>query len=112
MPAENPRLQSEASEATVSMARGSRAASLKDLVALPLAPLHLVPRFRQHWAEHRLDLLELLGVADQRRRQLDHGVAAVVRTTDQAAPVQLAREEAAQEPLRLLAREPLLRLLV
>ena len=51
-------------------------------------------------------------VADQRRRELDHGVAAVVRAADQPAAVELAGEEAAQQLLGLLVGEALLRVLV
>ncbi len=51
-------------------------------------------------------------VGDQRRRQLDHRVAAVVSAADQPALVELAGEEAAQQPLRLLVVEALLGLLV
>ena len=49
---------------------------------------------------------------DQRRRELDHRVAAVVGAADQAVLVQRAREEAAQQQLRLLVVEALLGLLV
>ena len=62
--------------------------------------------------EHVVDLFELLGVGDQRRRQLDHRVAAVVGAADQPALVELAGEEAAQQLLGLLVVEALLRLLV
>ena len=56
--------------------------------------------------------LELLGVGDQRRRQLDHRIAAVVGAADQATLVELAGEEAAQQLLRLLVVEALLGVLV
>src|SRR3954454_24510899 len=39
----------------------------------------------QDGAQHALDLVPLLGSGDQRRRQLDDRVAAVVGTGDQAA---------------------------
>src|SRR5262249_28322212 len=65
-------------------------------------------RFGEHRPKHALDLLELLRVAHQRGRQLDHRVAPVVRAADQAAPEQLTREEAAQEPLRFFVVEALL----
>ncbi len=55
-----------------------------------------------------VDLFELLGVGDQRRRQLDDRVAAVVGAADQAALVELAGEEAAQQVLRLIVVEALL----
>ena len=51
-------------------------------------------------------------VGDQRRRELDHGVAAVVGAADQAVLVQLAGHEAAQQLLALLVAEALLGLLV
>src|SRR5579862_5700532 len=49
----------------------------------------------QHGPQHLLDLGELLAVGDQRRGQLDDGIAAIVRSTDQAVLVELAREEPA-----------------
>src|SRR4051794_30312011 len=75
-------------------------------------PHDAVPRLRQYGAQHRIDLLELLGVGDQRRRELDHGIPAVVGATDQPALVELAGEEAAQLLLRLLVAEALLGFLV
>src|SRR2546426_7440942 len=60
-----------------------------------------LPRLAEHGPQDRLHLLELLGVRDQRRGELDHRVAAVVGAADQAAPVQLARQEAAKQLLRL-----------
>ena len=59
-----------------------------------------------------VDFLELLGVRDQRRRELDDRVAAVVGAADQAAAVELAGEEAAQQLLGLLVVEALLGVLV
>ena len=55
-------------------------------LALPAltAVAYLLPRLGQHRAQDGLDLLELLGVGDQRRRELDHRVAAVVGAADQA----------------------------
>src|SRR5436190_15371922 len=58
-----------------------------------------VPGLRERRPENRLDLVELLGVRDQRRGQLHDRVAAVVRAADQALPEELAREEAAQKLL-------------
>src|SRR5699024_3515908 len=55
----------------------------------------LLPGLLEHGAQDRADLLELLGVADERRGELDDGVAAVVGAADQPAPVQLPGEEAA-----------------
>src|SRR6185503_2223672 len=57
---------------------------------------HSVPRLAQDVAQDRFDLLEFLAPGDQWGRQLDHGVAPVVRPADQTAPVKLAGEEAAQ----------------
>src|SRR5690349_4138845 len=74
--------------------------------------VHPLPRLREHGAQDRLDLLELLRPSDQRRRELDHRIAAVVGATDQASAVELTRQEAAQERLRLLVAERLLGLLV
>ena len=74
--------------------------------------LQLLPGLRQHRPQHVVDLVELLGVADQRRRELDHGVAAIVGAADQPAAVELAGEEAAQQPLGLLVGEARLGLLV
>jgi hypothetical protein len=50
-------------------------------------------------AQDRLDLLELLGAGDQRRRQLHDRIAAIVRPADEAAPVELSGEEPAQQLL-------------
>src|SRR5215207_10826896 len=55
------------------------------------------------------DLLELLGSSDQRRGELDHRVAAIVRAADQPALEDLAGEEVAQQPLALVFGERLLR---
>src|SRR5919108_1681456 len=74
--------------------------------------LHLLPRLLEHRPQHSLDLPKLLGVADQRGRQLDHRVAAIVRAADEPTTEELAGEESAQEPLRLLIAEAGLRLLV
>ena len=71
-----------------------------------------LPGLGEHGAQDVVDLFELLGVGDQRRRQLDDRVAAVVGAADQPALVELAGEEAAQQLLGLLVVEALLRLLV
>src|SRR4051794_28343026 len=63
-------------------------------------------------AQDALDLLEVLGLRDERRRELDDRVAAVVRAADQPAAVQLAGQEAAQQPLGLVVVEGLARVLV
>ena len=72
----------------------------------------LLPGLGQHAVEDVVDLFELLGVGDQRRRQLHDGVAAIVGPADQAALEELAGEEAAQQLLGLLVVEAFLRLLV
>src|SRR4051795_12360732 len=59
-----------------------------------------------------MDLRELLAAGDQRRCQLHYRVTAVVGAADQPALVELAGEEAAQQPLGLLVVEALLGLLV
>src|SRR5688500_3650144 len=74
--------------------------------------LHAIAGLRQHVPEDADHLVELLLPRDERRRDLDHGVAAVVRPADQAALEQRAREEAAQQPLALLVGERLARVLV
>src|SRR4051794_6352039 len=76
------------------------------------APVHLVPGLGEDAVEDVVDLFELLGVGDQRRRQLHHRVAAIVGAADQTALVELAGEEAAQQPLGLLVVEALFRFLV
>src|SRR3954447_19953424 len=83
-----------------SMARG--AASEVEAVACLL----------EHRPQDGVDLLELLGAGDQRRRELHHRVAAVVGAADQPAAEHLRGEEAAQQPLLLVACERLLGLLV
>src|SRR3954453_13979699 len=64
-----------------------------------------VPRLGEDGAQDPVDLLERGGVRDQRRRQLDHRVAAVVCAADQAVLVEGARQEAAQQRLGLLVAE-------
>src|SRR3954449_6897021 len=59
-----------------------------------------------------LHLLELLGAGDERRRELDDRVAAVVGAADEAAAEELAGEEAAQQRLGLLGAEGLARLAI
>src|SRR5436305_967978 len=61
--------------------------------------VHPMTRLFEHRAQDLLDLLELLGTRDQRRRELDHGVAAVIGPADEAAPVELTGEEAPQQRL-------------
>src|SRR5919197_203025 len=71
-----------------------------------------LPSLAEHRPDHRLDLVELLGTRDERRRELDHRVATIIGAADQPALVELAREEAAQQVLGLLVAEALLGLLV
>src|SRR5206468_10467404 len=59
-------------------------------VSIPRSLLEALPCLGQNRAEHSLDLLELLGVAHERGRELDHRIAPIVGTTDQAAAEQLA----------------------
>src|SRR5512133_1880753 len=71
-------------------------------VSIALLAAHPLRRGVQHVVQHLADLLELLRVGDQRRRQLHDRVPAVVGAADQPAPEELAREEAAQQILGLL----------
>src|SRR4051794_32075325 len=71
---------------------------------------YLVPGLAENLPQHLVDLFELRRVGDQRRRQLDHRVAAVVGAADQPVAVELAGDEAAQQPLRLVVVEGLLRI--
>src|SRR3954453_10067829 len=81
-------------------------------VSTSLPELGRIRRLLQPRPQHGVHLLELLGPGDQRRRELHDGVAAVVGAADQAAGEQLGRQEAAQQPLRLLRAEVRLRGLV
>src|SRR5215210_2663573 len=76
------------------------------------AQVEAVAGLLEHRAQHGVDLVELLRARDQRWGQLDHRVAAVVGAADQPAVEHLGGQEAAQQPLLLVARERLLRLLV
>src|SRR5690349_18083718 len=73
--------------------------------ALSASEVEAVARLLEHRPQHGVDLLELLGPGDQRRRELDHRVAAVVSAADQPAVEHLGGEEAAQQPFLLVARE-------
>src|SRR5262245_59345077 len=66
----------------------------------------------EHLAEDRDDLVELGLLRDERRRDLDDGIAAVVGPADEPGLEEPRREEAAEERLALLLREGLARLLV
>ncbi len=83
---------------TVSTARSSS----------PSQHLHPLPGLGQHRAQDGLDLRELLRAGDQRRRELDHRIPAIIGAADQPAAVELAGEEAAQQRLGFLVVERLL----
>src|SRR6478609_12091262 len=51
----------------------STSASTSRTVSMGLQ-VHAVAGLFEDWPQDRLDLLELLGPGDQRRRELDHGV--------------------------------------
>src|SRR5580658_11044049 len=69
--------------------------------------LEALPGLRQDRAQDALDLVEVLLPADQRRGELDDGVAAVVGAADEPGVEQRVREEPAQQPLGLLVAERL-----
>src|SRR5215469_14758022 len=71
-------------------------------------PSNAGPGLREDGAQDLLDQVEVLLRADQRRGQLDDGVAAVVGAADQAGVEQRVRQEAAQQPLGLVVVERLL----
>src|SRR5689334_5510128 len=95
-------LASPASRPTSTSARTSRMVSMASCVQHPARCL------LEDRPQHALDLLELLGTGDERRRELDHGIAAVVGAADQPAAVHLGRQVAADQRLALLAREVVL----
>src|SRR5713101_557161 len=70
------------------------------------------PGLGEDLAECPCDDVEFPLRCDQRRRDLDDGVAAVVRAADQTLLEQAGREEAAQQRLALVFREGLTGLLV
>src|SRR6266511_1119713 len=69
-------------------------------------------RLGEDVAENGDDLVELRLLRDERRRDLHHRVAAVVRAADEAPLEEPRGEEVPQERLALLVRERLARLLV
>src|SRR5262245_13431311 len=81
-------------------------------VSMGLVANDALPRLGEHLAQDAVDDLELVAVRDERRRELDDGVAAVVGAADQAVLEELARHEAAEELLALLVGEALLGVLV
>src|ERR1700678_23451 len=87
--------------------RGGRSAP-----PLPLVPLQPGPRLGQHLAQRRRDEVDLLLAADERRRELDDRVPAVVGAADETGFEERAGQVAAQQALRLLFVEGEARLLV
>src|SRR5438093_8895482 len=80
---------------------------------LPRARLrHLDPCVVEHRIEHVVDEVEVVARRDERRRELDDRVAAIVGPADQAGLVDALRDEPAQQVLGLGVGEGLLRLLV
>ena len=79
---------------------------------LSASQLDALGRLGEHVSEDSHDLVELGLVGDERRRDLDDRVAAVVGTADEPALPEPGREEAAQERLALLVGEGLAGLLV
>src|SRR3954449_3040785 len=71
-----------------------------------------LPRLGEYLTEDSDDLTELLLAGDERRRDLDDRIAAVVGTADEPLLEEPRREEAAQERLRLVVVERLARFLV
>src|SRR5579863_8743869 len=67
----------------------------------------LRPGLGEDRAEDLLHLVEVLLGADQRRRELNHRVAAVIGAAHQAGVEQRVRKEAAQQPLGLIVVERL-----
>src|SRR5215207_9224846 len=98
------RLASPASRSTSTSARTSRTVSIRSSGVQRAAR-----RLLEQRPQDGLDLLELLRPGDERRRELDHRIAAVVGPADQAAAEQLLGEVSADEALALLAAELLLR---
>src|SRR4051794_38544027 len=87
---------------------GSRRTLVRSLRSLRVGPISQpAPALGQHRAEDLLHLVEVRLVADERRRELDHGVAAVVGPAVQPRVEQRPGQEAAQEALRLVVVERL-----
>src|SRR4051794_19521684 len=104
------RFCSPARTATSRSPRTSRTVSTA--CASPSAVEHPAGGLLEDRPQDGLHLLELLGAGDERRRELDHRVAAVVGAADEAAAEELAGQEAAQQRLGLLVAEGLPRLAV
>src|SRR5580693_7329714 len=105
----------------VRFARGAKHAPVRgkglkfffpERVRLTRSRSDLRPCLGEDRAEDLLDLVEVLLRADQRRGELDHRVTAVVGAADEAGVEQRVRQEAAQQPLRLVVVEGLLGVLV
>src|SRR5271168_1591456 len=81
-------------------------------ITLPVRPadrrLQPLPGLSQHVAQLLLDLIEYRLVADQRRRELDHRVAAIVGAAVDARLEQRSGQEAPQQPFALAVVERLL----
>src|SRR3954447_21848777 len=103
---------SPASPATRRTSRSRISSPSGSMPALSASEVEAVARLLEYRPQHGVDLLELLWPRDQRGRELHHRVAAVVGAADQPAAEHLRGEEAAQQPLLLVARERLLGLLV
>src|SRR5262249_54464904 len=98
------RFASPARTSTSRSPRTSRTVSMA-LRAARLALEHPARGLLEDRAQDGLHLRELLRAGDQRRRELDDRVAAVVRAADEAAAEELARQVPAQERLRLRRAE-------
>src|SRR4051794_33391999 len=103
------RCASPASARTSAPSRSSRTVSMAPSTS---ARADAARRLLEDGPQRRLDLRELLRAGDERRRELDDGVAAVVRAADEAAAEELGRQEAAQQLLGLAVVERRLRLAV
>src|SRR5207247_3412519 len=79
---------------------------------LPSFSVHAFPGLGEHVPEDAGDLVELRLPRDERRGDLNHGVATIVGTTDEPALEEARGEEAAEQRLALLLGEGLARLLV
>src|SRR5689334_2613241 len=67
--------------------------------------LDMRPCLRENCPQDLLDLIEMLLRAGQRRRELDHRIAAIVGAADQPGVEQGVRQEAAEEPFGLVVVE-------
>src|SRR4051794_29487978 len=83
------RTGASALSAPVASSRSSSSKRLPTVSTRAPSPVcdHLVPRLGEDAGQDVVDFLELLGVGDQRRGELDHRVAAIVGAADQPALV-------------------------